>query len=158
KIPELEPLNPPNGISIERGAIEVDNTGSLYAAGNNWHGMKIGSSIQPGDNAFIAKFDNNDGTLTWINDLPNTSSHSNVENIIISHGNIHVSGVIPSQLFVTSYTTDGALLDQIMIQVRADISSSLAFDSDQHIYMSGRTIDFLLEGFVFRYEPNTLPQ
>lgn len=158
KIPELEPLNPPNGISIERGAIEVDNTGSLYAAGNNWHGVKIGSTIQPGDNAFIAKFDNNDGTLTWINDLPNTSSYSNVENIIISHGNIHVSGVIPSQLFVTSYTTDGALLDQIMIQVRADISSSLAFDSDQHIYMSGRTIDFLLEGFVFRYEPNTLPQ
>lgn len=153
KIPEYEA---PVGMIVERGALQVDNTGAVFASGAYWHDMKIGSSILTGASAFLTKL-NSDGTFSWATSIPNTTNQTAVDDILLRHGKVYASGTIPAQLFVASYTASGVQQDMVTIPKEADIGNGLAIDSDQKIYMAGRTVSSPMKAFVFKYDVNPVP-
>lgn len=158
KLPaEYEPTNPPSGLAIERGALETDNEGNLYAGGAHWLGMKLGDLTLQGGGTFVARF-NSAGIPQWAKTTESSNSSGTVEDIVVRNGRVYFAGVRPVQFYFSVYKTTGEPVNSLqLLPLSGDIASSLAVDSKDSLYMSGRQYAATLEGFVFKYNYNPNP-
>lgn len=160
-----ETNNPPNGLSLEQGAIQVDNQGNLYGAGIYWQGMKLGTFTLQHDRAFLTKFDHV-GVPQWVQTPFGSNGATVIEDIVVRNGRVYFSGLMSSQLFFSVSNPAGDVIQEpVLLPLYADIASSIAVDSEDSVYMSGRRyVGGKLQAFVFKYSefaspppPPTLP-
>jgi gliding motility-associated-like protein len=153
KVPAInETDSPPNGLMVERGALDADEDGNIYLGGYSWTGIKVGSLSLSEEGTCIIKFDGT-GRAVWIK-LGETASRSTIGNLVVNEGKIYVSGTRPGAFYFSVYNTDGTY-DQSggVTNFPASFPGGLSVDSEHQVYLSGRIAygASRLQGFVLKY-------
>lgn len=153
-----QPVNPPDGLIIQRGALATDGLGNVYCGGTFWQGMKSGTSVLSGNGTFLLKLNTTGGT-EWLQGFPGTGTSSTVDDIVIRNNRIYAAGIHGPQFYFSSTDATGQPLDVVQLPLSGDIASGLDIDQQGRVYMSGRKYGAPeTEGFVFRYGTGiTLP-
>jgi gliding motility-associated-like protein len=161
KVPAIsETDNPPNGLMVERSALDVDEHGNVYLGGYSWTGIKVGTLSLSGEGTCIVKI-NGTGQAVWVKLGEATSFRGSIGNIIVDNGRVYVSGVRPGAFYFSVYTTDGIFTQSGGVtQFPASFPGGLSIDSEHQVYLSGRIAygAAKFQGFVLKYgAPTQLP-
>lgn len=159
KLPEYEFTDPQISMIVERGALQTDHQGNVYAAGPFQHGMKIGNITLDGDHLFLLKL-NSTGTVEWARAPAGSTSYGTVDDVVIRNNRVYMAGIIPSNFHFSVYQDTGApISEMITLPLLGDIASGLDVDVQDSLYLSGRRYTGAnLNGFIFKYRPGAVPK
>lgn len=167
--PEYEPSTPPpNGLTVDRGALAPDQHGGVTIYGEYYNSMEIGNISLPNDvdnpyaaNFFLVKL-KNDGSTDWATGILTQSGFESAENLVAQDGNYVTSGVDGNQFYFATYNALGQPKnDMVVLPLYADLANGLALDAEDSMYMSGRSVnnwgDPTTFGFVLKYRGKISP-
>jgi hypothetical protein len=149
---------------VEVGDLEVDASGNLYAYGQSFKSLKIGSQeFTEADgfssNFYCVRFDA-DGQVKWVDYHSGGQGQNFPENVVLRNGKVFLGGIYQSQPFYEAVDMEsGAEITPITAVPLTHANgggSGFAVSSDEKIYMSGQyhTTDFnKYYGFLFKLGP-----